>query len=80
MRWEELERRLREVSRDRVEASLYYHGPLDEPWLFEMSSLDGRGMVARPMRFEDVHSLDRGQMVQLRDFLNELLPKEVAGA
>ncbi|MEN6550159.1 MAG: hypothetical protein ABFE07_29295 [Armatimonadia bacterium] len=79
MRWEELERRLKEVSQDGVEASLYYHGPLDDPWRFELSSA-GKAMFAQPLRLEDVASRDRDDMCRLRGFLCELLgPPEPPG-
>ena len=76
MKWEELEERLKSVSKDGVEADLSYYGGMDDAWLFELSNCKDVGMIARPHRVDDMHSLRREDMIRLRDFLLELLPIE----
>lgn len=80
MKWEDLEQRLRSVSTDKVEASLFYYGldAMDEPWSFRLSDCPGRGMVTQPTG--DMVTLDREQMTKLRDFLVELLGPAPVGS
>jgi len=74
LKWKELERRLRSVSTDGVEASVYYYGDLDDPWKFELSSCNGGEMRAQPTDLQNGFvSMDFEQMIKLRDFLCELM-------